>query len=734
MTKHTSYKSSALAIIAAAVMLAGGCATPPGSKMTADPFIGYWLAAAAGNTKQQDIHAARIASAEFTRRATVIPGTLHELRAYRNRLIAPIEVKAAFPAGSPDLIGISPSELTKIEDYAAAHKEAGTIVGRQYCKEWEDELTRIPVLMASLVDRMDQFLHNAEAKLKQGNIAEADAGWQEARKLDRDGATVLRLEKQIVIAKNLGTLETLSQEIGNTFLKRAGDLARKFGSPDSGESVVAGCLTIATDADKAVTRFRESLKTVDGQKVSSDEVEKALLMPEKDIASLRGKCWAEQLRLLAARKKFWQAHQYADERIKESAAMTEHRRTAAMIPLLESYRQMLVPAVSELVSQSNSQLDRDAYGTALTICRMTEEIVQFCRDRQLRIPDEVATWEKRCGESRSDAQKKIAATTHRRLLIDDFSPLTRENQKLSARVLNRCTELMAASSTNAAGATQYMSVEKLVDKAQNGDYVIECNVPEFLIVNAPPLEMERSVVKIGRDISEIPNPHYNPETKGSAKTIFSQEVYCYQSTRRQYAKRARVQINVACTRDNQKKSLLSLEVDFGEGKTKLDGVQMNGGEELLDPPFAGPGRTSPTRKGLTVDPWPKAVSATFSPDAEIGDALQKFAANQIADAIITSAGSYPVDVLAAEAVRQAKLGNKSESANYWGQCLEYCSRAGAGKEESSWITQRDRMIGRISDLCKTTWKNCDSEVLKKMPDLWAEAARSATEASAQSQP
>ncbi|MEI6808658.1 MAG: hypothetical protein WCN95_08040 [bacterium] len=734
MTMHISHRWTGLAMIAAVVAITGGCATQPGSKMTADPGIGYWLAAAAGNSKQQEIYAVRIASAEFARRAAGIPGTLHELRVYRNRLAAPIEVQASFPDNSPDLTGLSPAELRQVEDYAAAHQEAGTIAGRLYCKEWADELARIPALMVSLENRIDQLLRSAEAKLKQGNIAEADAGWQGARTLDRDGAGVLHLEQQIVIAKNRSALEALSQDISNAFPKRAGDLARKFGSPVSSESVVAGCLTIATDADKAVARFRESLKTVDGQKVSSDEVEKALMVPEKDIAALRGKCWAEQLRLLAAGKKFWQAHQYADERIKEAAAMTEHRRTAAILPLLESYRQMLIPAVSELVSQSNSQLDRDAYGTALTICRMTEEILQFCRDRQLRIPDEVTTWEKRCGESRSDAQKKLGATTHHRLLIEDFSPLTRDNQKLSARVLNRCTELMTASSTNATGSTRHMSVEKLGEKAQSGDYVIECNVPEFLIISAPPIEIERTVVKIGRDISEIPNPHYNPEVKGSAKTIFSQEVYCYQSTREQYAKKARVQMNVACTRDNRKKSLLSLEVDFGEGKTKLDGVRMNGGEELLDPPFAGQTRTSPTRKGLTVDPWPKAVSAALSTDAEISDALQKYTANQIAETIVSSAGSYPVDVLAAEAVRQAKLGNRSESANYWGQCLEYCSQVGAGKEESSWIIQRDRMLCRIPDLCKTTWKNCDSEVLKKMPDLWTEAVRSATEASAQGQP
>ena len=174
--------------------------------------------------------------------------------------------------------------------------------------------------------------------------------------------------------------------------------------------------------------------------------------------------------------------------------------------------------------------------------------------------------------------------------------------------------------------------------------------------------------------------------------------------------------------------LLVLDVDFGEGRTKLEGVQMSGVEEQLDAPFVGPTRISTSRKGLAVDPWPKAVMAMLSSDAEITEAMQKYAANQIADAIVASASSYPVDVLAAEAVRQAKLGNKSESANYWGQCLEYCSQLCGGKEDSSWLVQRDRMLSRISDLCRTTWKNCDGAVLRKMPDLWSEAVRSALEA------
>ena len=91
-------------------------------------------------------------------------------------------------------------------------------------------------------------------------------------------------------------------------------------------------------------------------------------------------------------------------------------------------------------------------------------------------------------------------------------------------------------------------------------------------------------------------------------------------------------------------------------------------------------------------------------------------------------------VLAAEAVRNEKIGNKSEAANSWGKCLESCTQGGSGKEESSWIVQKERMLAVISDLCKTTWKNSDPEVLKKMPDLWNEATSSALDAVAGQNP
>lgn len=731
MTKQTSGRWSGPVTIIVAVVVAAGCATQPGAITTGEPSIGYWMAASAGNGKDQEVNAARIAAAEFPRRATGIPVTLHELRAYRARLLAPIEVPALFPAGSPGLRGISQAEITKMADYAAAHKEAGTIAGAQYCRQWADELAKIAPVMKSLEERVDLIVRGAAEKLRQGNVVEAEAAWQEAKRTDRDGARLLGLEREILIAKNRGALEMFPAVIATNFLKRAGELQKKFGSPDSSEAVVAGCLAITGDAEKAIIGIRESWKTADGQKFATQEVEKALLGPEKDVAAVRGKCWAEQVRLLAAGKKFWQAHQYADERIREAATMAEHRKTAAVGPLAESYRQMLLPAVRELVNQANSQLERDAYGIALTICRMAEAMVQFARDCQLRIPDDVTTWERRCEESRSDAQKKIAAAVQRRLLVGDFSPLTRENQRLSARVLDRCVELLSESTTNTMRAARCVIVEKLGDAPRKGDYVIECSVPESTIIDAPPVESERPVVKVGRDIHEIPNPQYGPENRGVPKTVFSQEVYCYQSTRRRCAKKVRLQVSLTCTHDNQKKNLLSLNIDFGEGKTTLEGVRMSGLEEQLDPPFLGTPRIAAARRSLPVDPWPKAVPAMLSSDAEIAEAVQKYAADRIVDAIVASESSYPVGVLAAEAVRQAKLGRKSEAANSWGLCLEYCSQLYGGKEDSAWTLQRDRMLSRISDLCGTAWKNCDGEVLKKMSDLWSEAVRSAQEAVAQ---
>lgn len=721
------------AFMAIAILIFAGCATPLGSNMTADPEIGYWLAAYAGNSRQQDVHAARVASKEFVRRATGIPSTLHELRAYRARLQAPVEIRASFPADSPDMRGITPAEIAKIEDYAALHRELATITGSQHAKEWADELAKLTPVMRVLEDRVEQAVRGGEAKLKQDDVTGAEAAWREARKLDRDGVRVGRLEREIMVAKNKGTLETLVSEIGANFLKRAADMQKKFGAVDSTEANVAGCLAVLAAADKAVLRYRESLRTVDGQQFSADSVEKALLAPERDIAELRGKCWGEQVRLLAARKKYWLAHQYADEKAGEAAFLAEHRKAVLVAPLVDSYRQLLLPAVTELVNMANSQLDRDAYGTALTLCRMAEEVVQFGRDHQLHIADDVAVWEKRCVESRRDAQKKIASAVQRRLLVGDFSPLTRENQRLSSKVLARCAELLSDSATNRSWSARYIVVEKLGEKAHEGDSVIECNVPEFLIVDAPPVELERAVIKVGRDIREIPNPQYSPEKKDVPRTLFSQEVYLYQTIRRQHQKKARLQASLTSTNNNRKKNLLAIDVEFGEGKTKLDGVQMTSVEEMLDVPFLGPVRIAGSHRSLTVDPWPKAVPVSLSSNIEITEALQRYAADRISEAIIASAGSYPVDVLAAEAVRRAKLGNKAEAANSWGQCLEYCLQLCGGKEDSTWLVQKDLMLGRIPELCRTIWKNCDAEALQKMPALWSEATRSALDAAAQAQ-
>ncbi|MEI6217710.1 MAG: hypothetical protein WCP86_02315 [bacterium] len=719
-------------ILVAALALVAGCATTPGSRTATDSNVGYWLAEIDGNAAQKEFHAAKLATAEFLRRVkSDMPATLHDLRAYRNQLLVPVEIRALFSADSPGLRGLSQAEIAKIEDFALTHKAQGAIIGSQCCKEWAGELARITPQMAALEEKVDQMVRDAETLLKQGHLVEADKAWQEARNKDRDGANVLRLEKQLLVAKNKDALESLTAEIGNKFVKRAGDLQKTFGSPESNETNTAACLALLADADRAVARYRDLLKTADGQKFSSDDVDKVLVSPEQEISTLRGKCWAEQVRLLAARKAHWSAHQYADARSREAATMAEHRRTAALAPLMDAYKQMLPAAVSDMVNRANGQLERDACGIALTLCRMAEEMLQFGRDRQIQIPAEVVIWEKRCVETRCDAQKKIAAVAPRRLLIGDFSPLTKENQKLSALVLEICSGLLSGSGTNMA---RFVTVAKLDEKTKGADCVIVCDAPEMSVVETPPVEIERSVLKIGRDIREIPNPQYNPESKREPKTLFSQEVYLYQVIRRQCAKRVRLQANLTAIQGNQKKHLLAIDTDSSDAATKLAGVRLSGEEEHIDVPFLGAPRISATRSSLAVDPWPRAVPAMLSSDADTAEAMQKYAAGKMADAVIAYSTSYPVEVLATEAVRNEKIGNKSEAANSWGKCLESCTQADSGKGEFSWIAQKERMLAVISDLCKTTWKNSDPEVLKKMPDLWNEATSSALDAVAGQNP
>jgi len=710
-----------------------GCATPTlsGISSSKDPHAGYWAAATSGNEKLQEACAMRIAGEEFVRRVKIpMPSTMHELRAYKNLMLSPVEIRVSY-ARSVDLQGLPPSEIEQIDAYVAEHKEAQSIQGAKYSKEWADELSKLGPVMAMLDERVNKMIRGAEAKLRQGSTAEAEAAWQDIRKIDSDGAAVIELEKLLVVSRNKGRLGVLIGEIDNSFLKKGADQAKVFGTPASSEAGVKSCLAIVADADKAIAQFKDLLQTGAGEKFSAAEVDQALAGVSKGLGVLQGRCWSEQVRLLSAKKQFWAAHQYAEARLDEIAAVADPRRAATCVAAGDGYSQMLPAAMAELVNQANSHFAQDAYGISLTFCRMAEEMIQFARDRKISIPGDAQTWEKRSKESRKDAQRRIAAVMDRRLLIGGITPVTRENQRLSTKVYDRCSELLSTITTNMTRLAWAISVEKPGEKARPADYLLECNVPDFMIISQAPVEVERAVVKIGRDIREIPNPQYNAETnKKAPKTLFTQEVYLYQTIRKKHAKKARLQASLASVHAGQKKNILSLDTEFSDLKMKLEGVQMSSIEEQLDVPFMAPPRVSGARKDMVVDPWPKAVAPAVSSDVEIIAAIQTYAMNAIVDATIALASSYPVESLAAEAVRNAKLGNKYEAANSWGQCLEYCSELvaaepGGESKDESWLAQKERMQSWIGELCRTNWKNCDSEVLKKMADLWSEAVRSA---------
>lgn len=725
------------AAIACLALAVAGCVTPTleSLKNCQDPQIGYWAARTTGNETLTDTYMKNMANLELKQRSRPLPDTMQEIRLYVKELKRPIEIGISYSENAPDLKSLPPAELQKLASYVSAHPGEKFVPGEDSSPEWRDELLKVSRKMASLEREAARHIRDALKELENKNHDAAVAALKRAKELDIDGPEVINAEKKILLALAVVNLPPLEEEVEKKLLPQVNAIRNdSFGTAASNDAKVGQCLDLLAKADAAVLKFREGLKTTTGEAAGSPALEEIVSRIERAVADAAGSCWAEKIRLNAGNGLYWAAYEYAEQRARETAEMTPERGAVLKDHLATGYGKILVQGAAYHVNQANKHFARDAYGISLTCCRMAEEMIQFGKDLGIPPSPETTTWEKRCSESMADAQSKIVETVQRRLIIGDFLPRSPEYARLAATVYEKLVSALSGTADSASPLAWGVGVEKAdaADRVRPTDYLIECSVPEFLVLNVAPVEIERSIIKVGREIAQIPNPAYDPKNNPNVpRTVFSQEVYHYQNIRVRHAKNARLKLAVTCTQKGRKKPLLTLDTDYGADDNALEGVRLTSIEDRLDVPFIGPARVRESRDVFSLDPWPKATPPNLSSDGEIHAAMEQFAADTIVKSVISLVGAYPVSTLAAEAVRNERLGNKYEAANYWGQCLEYCFRLmpeDSGKnEDAEPISRKDRMLAQLLELSADYWSDCDPILLRKMPDLWSLAVRSALE-------
>ncbi|TFH17168.1 MAG: hypothetical protein E4H02_03605 [Lentisphaerales bacterium] len=725
------------AVIACLVLALAGCVTPTLDSLSScqDPRIGYWAARTTGNETLRDGYMKSIANLELKQRSRPLPDTMQDLRTYLKELKLPVEIDVSYSENSPDLRSLSPTELQKLASFVSTHPGESFVPGEGSSPEWRDELQKISRKMESLQREVTRHIRDALEELDGGDHAAALAALNRAKLLDVDGPDVINAEKKVLLALAVINLPGLEEEIEKKILPQVEAIRNEsFGTALSSDAKVGQCLDLLTRADAALLKFRQALNTSTGETAGSPDLERVVGRIEQAVDDATGGCWAEKIRLNADKRLFWAAYEYAEQRAREAAELAPERKALLKDHLASSYGKILSQGAAHYVDQANKHFSRDAYGISLTCCRMAEEMIQFGKDLEVPESREITTWEKRCSASMADAQSKIVDTVQRRLVVGAFTPRSPEYSRLAATVYEKLVSSFSGSSDSASQLAWGVAVEKQddVDHIRPTDYLVECGVSEFLVIDVAPVEIERAIIKVGRDISQIPNPAYDPKDNSNVpRTIFSQEVYHYQNVRVSHGKNARLKLAVTFTQKGRKKPLLALDKDYSADDNALRGVRLASIEDRLDVPFIGPDRLRDSRDALSLDPWPKATPPNLSSDGEIFAAMEQFAAETIVKSVISLVGSYPVSTLAAEAVRNERLGNNYEAANYWGQCLEYCFKLmseDSGKSKNAEpISRKDRMLARLLKLSADYWSDCDPVLLRKMPDLWSLAVRSALE-------
>lgn len=717
-------ESFGLRAVVAAVLLAGlaGCQTVTLDKVGAfqDPRVGYLAAGAMNDGRGQQRYARLLADTHFAQvRLEPVPATLPALAEYRQALQRPIRVSLPERA-QQDMQKLTEADIMKMKAYMTANPGKLEVDGARHSSDWAGELAKVEKQVMELSQRKASLLKRAEAAAGAGDYRTAFRACLDAGVIDPEDSTI-RVYKEKWIGPYA---DQVIREVQKEDLPAAEAIQeREFGKPTSRVEFTKDCDTILDKAQQELTTLKQILEGDaafrDVRRSRSSVLEKV----ETRMADARGKTWGERLRLLSDQKQYWAAYEYATVRGRELATSATHVKTALANQLAVAYGKMLPQGMEYFVGTANDYFASDAFGLACVFCRMAEEMIQYARKQGFVPTAEAQTWELRAGETRRDAQKKLQAAMTRKLIIAEFLPDDPEGQNLGRQTFDDCVRRYEQLGRGEAPVAWGVKVERGSKEYGPLDYVIEGNLRELSIEDLAPRELSREVIEVGRDITQVPNPKYKPKSD-LPKMVFEQKVFMYQRITQEVTKQARVRVDLAVTHQSQKK-ILTIDSTFPNDKTSLPGITLVGTEDRLDIPFIGPPRISASRAALTVDEWPQARAPKLSSESNVKDALREHVRARIRRTLDDLMGTYPVNVLAATASRQQRLGNHLESANAWGQCLEYCYQLTVGYRVSEdrtkvvdWFRNKEEMLKQIAENNSSLWQETDQALRARLANIW----------------
>ena len=483
-----------VAVVCLAVLCGCGTMLAKVRSIASDEVL-YLVKGALGETEAQREAAVRIVEDQLDDRLerTAVPEGTRELALWRAReeaLEEPVVIDGESYKSAPELRNVS--DRDRVATYVSTHPEALSLSGSEYSEAWETALSEAKAKASSLEIERKQLLKQADAAVSAKDHLKALVAYAAALEITPGEKDLVNKSVQSASDAWKGVKDGMEKNV----------LAKAETLKDSPVEWDEFQKNLLTKQDQVLDYLRSvnSVK-VGGKALLTDERRKeAAALLQQSSEALAG-VWQKYGDYLVGRSDYWMFYKFI-------AACLESAETKPALKsgtLAEKVRGMYVANLGDgmkhFIDTASAAYDRDQYGVSYVFCLMAEEMLDFARAKDMKVPSDATDKLEFARSIEKDATEKIAAQHNRRLLILDFLPaVTEEGGQVAYQARTLCNKKYEPANDLAWRLTVPQGkilTQNMVEPLDPADTVISGEIKEITINAAPVREYDQEFIEVG---------------------------------------------------------------------------------------------------------------------------------------------------------------------------------------------------------------------------------------------
>jgi len=716
-----------LILILAGGWLHTGCTPPPPSSPEAGFLTARYRAESKHDAKavgEGNAFAQTIAEGKL--RGMQKGESLSALRHYLHQLETPLQV-------SPDALSrelsLSVSRRQTIVSWLQQHPDSCSFDAAKVSPAWHKEIDQVGQQLEQLRQRFDEDLTLARDKMASKSFAEAAQQCQAAISLDPENQEAQSLLGDIRQTWALDIWSKLSDYIDVTQGKVALQ-TQHYENDLLSEPMMLECEASLNKTLVEVDDFRVWAEQSPGSKKVLADRASELLQKETELADSRGILQAQEIWLLRQRHQHWAAYQYYVKAIatnvieiapRRTHQLQEHELAAIHLELKKAYERMLPDGMAFYIKNAAAASEgRGAHGLSLVLCRLAQELCEYAESQNMQLAPQVDGLRGALHLTLGKAQNAIKTGLARQLVVKDFQSQGQAGSELASRIY---AEWLGRYGTGTAMDTPVpvwqVEIKRDAEKTSALDYVLSGAVSKCFADTLAPKELTVTKIEAGQSPSSIPNPDHKDAK--NHPNIYEQEIFIYERRVSLHTKKAAIRADISLAHDNKSTVCSKIDEEFDGLHKKLPDIQLTD-QEIEYRLGTIIKKTSADRNELKTSDLPPNKSADLASDRDIEAALIDYAKESVLTNLMEIVAVYPLDNLFDQALRNQE--NPVQSADYFGECLEYCSQLAtldkklSPKTGGNWADWRGAVGDRIASLKSTEWRNAAPALKSNIDHLW----------------